>query len=95
MSGFVMSHRAASSVDSVTDYNGFYCILSRCNAILASGVDRVFDVVGEEERPVCVLCLSGQHETQKITVNNSYFLYAIFQCFQLMQVFLLCRFFNK
>ncbi len=36
----VASCRAASSVDSVTDYNGFYCILSRRNAILASGVDR-------------------------------------------------------
>ncbi len=32
--------RAASSVDSITDYNGFYCILSR-RAPLASGVDTV------------------------------------------------------
>ncbi len=65
MSGIchVASHRAAPTVDSITDYNGFYCILSWCNAMLASGVDRVFNVVGEEERPVCVLCLSGQHET--------------------------------
>lgn len=26
--GFVVSHRAASSVDSITDFNEFYCLLS-------------------------------------------------------------------
>ncbi len=44
LSGFIMSRHAASGVDSITDYNGFYCIL-----LLASGVDTVFNVVGEEE----------------------------------------------
>ncbi len=32
---------AASSVDGITDYNGFYSILSRCTAPLESGVDTV------------------------------------------------------
>ncbi len=57
--------RTASRIDRVTDNSGFYCILLRRNTMIASGVDSVFKIIGEEKRHVCVLCLSGQHETHK------------------------------
>ncbi len=41
--GFVVSNCAASSVDSITDYNGFYSILSCLAAPLASGRQCVFN----------------------------------------------------
>ncbi len=38
-----MSYRAASSVDSITDYNGFYSILSCLAVLLASGRQCIFN----------------------------------------------------
>ncbi len=50
--------------------------------MLASGVDRVFNVVGEEERPVSHVLVDSMKPTKKITVNNSYSLYAVYRCFK-------------
>ncbi len=83
------SWRAALSVNRVTDYTGFYCILPLASVCRYG----VFVILLVRRKGQCESCLSGQHETHENlkskwinknekfranNINNSYYLYAFF-----------------